>query len=649
MPLFKSKKRLEQELRNEVAEGRYFRALQYYLENGRFAEAAEIHALKGEPEKAGRLYERAGQLEKAANMYMKAGDSGMAALLYRDAGKFDRAAEAFAQDGRHDSAAELFEQTGMLVQAAEQWRAAGELARAARVLAEAGASEEAALLNAEQAERAGQAAAAAEHWEAAGNLPRALELYQKVGNVAASARLAEQLGNIELAAQLRNENGDFQAAGEHFEVLGMPRDAAFAFGRAGDVNKAVELLAQVQDWFTIARTYLSHQRTEEARKVLRRLRPESPDFEVGLATLAPLEESAGNAEDAYRAYEALVRRDVERNLVSSQTRTHIMRQVNILWGKGMFQQAISKLNQLNALGIMTDELAAKLEQAKQQIAAPAVGTGQLRAMSAMLLGPSSDRYEFKKQIAQGGNGIIYLAYDKTLDRELVIKMIRETALPTEIAIEWFLREAKTSAKLNHPNIVTIYDLGSIDGQPYIAMEFVNGETLVDYVERTVLPMPPDKLVEIYVPLCRALQYAHGKGFVHRDIKLENVMLTWEGEVKLMDFGLAQAMRTSDDQDMITGTPLYMPPEQIVGEDIDHRADVYSMGIMLFLLAAGQWPYDRGNVLHHHRFTPVPDPRDFNPALPAAFKEITDRCLAKRPEDRYDSVSQLGDALKACFG
>lgn len=648
MGLFKSKKKLEAELAAEVASGRYFRALQYYMENGRFAEAAGIQARKGEPEKAGRLYERAGDLGKAAEMFMLTGDFGMAALLFRDAGKHQEAALAFGKDGRHESAAELFESLGEPAAAAEHWRLAGDMSRAATNLAESGDTAEAAKIGANEAERNGNKAAAAALWVTAGDLPRALALFREADLPEQAAAIAETLGDVPLAAQLRMQHGDFATAGQHFEACGMTREAALAYGRAGDVARAVALLAQVEQWMIIARVYLSHERVDEARAVLRRLRPEHPDFEVGLRTLAQLEESAESVEDAYRVYEALIRYNVDTNSTGAQTRGYVMSQVNILWGRGMFTEAVAKLGQLNTFGLMTPELNEKLEHARSQLEAPPTGTNQMRAMSAMLMAPQSERYEFKMQIAQGGNGVIYLAHDRTLDRELVIKMIRETALPTEIAIEWFLREAKTSAKLNHPNIVTIYDLGSIDGQPYIAMEFVDGETLVDFVERTELPMPPAKLVNIYLPLCRALQYAHDKGYVHRDIKLENVMITHGGEVKLMDFGLAQAMRSNEEEGMVTGTPLYMPPEQILGADVDHRADVYAMGIMLFLLGAGQWPYDRGNVLNHHRFSPVPDPREHNPDLPAAFAVVIQKCLAKAREDRYDTVSELGEALRACF-
>jgi tRNA A-37 threonylcarbamoyl transferase component Bud32 len=500
-------------------------------------------------------------------------------------------------------------------------------------------------VHAEAAEQAGNWLEAARQWERAGELDRALGIYKKLNEFGELARLYEARGELAEAAALRMRASDFEEAGRLYQAADKPKEAAHAFWRSGDLARAVSLLEGLGDWLTMAKVFLSYEKHEEARKVLRQLTPSHAGYRPGLQLLASLEERERRPEDAYRVYEKLVRYAVETKTVDANTRTWIIAMARILFRKDKREEGLATYKKLHPLGLMTAEDAEYVTRLEAVQERKRHSTGQFRALSQVLGAPSNERYEFRTMIAQGGNGVIWLAHDNTLDREMVIKMIRQTALPSDIAIQWFLREAKTAAKLNHPNIVTIYDLGEMQGQPYIAMEYVAGETLVDLVERTELPMQPKSLVTICEPLCSALNYAHDKGFVHRDIKLENVMITSTGEVKLMDFGLAQAMHGPDDDDMVTGTPLYMAPEQIVGGEVDHRADIYALGVMVYLLAAGQWPFERGNILHHHRFTPVPDPREFNPDLPEAFSDVIMKCLAKNRDERYGKVTEVAEDLR----
>jgi serine/threonine-protein kinase len=262
--------------------------------------------------------------------------------------------------------------------------------------------------------------------------------------------------------------------------------------------------------------------------------------------------------------------------------------------------------------------------------------------------PRHERYLFESKLAQGGNGVIYRAVDKVLGRKLVIKMILESALPDDLTKRWFFREAQVASQLNHPNIVTIYDLSELDGQPYIAMEYVEGVDLSEHLDDK-LPMTPAAAAPLFKPLTAALQYAHDRKVVHRDIKLENVMLTPNGDIKLMDFGLAKAMQGGTKTVVVAGTPSYMSPEQIMNDAVDHRTDIYAIGVMLFKVLTGRFPFEGGSeVLIQHVTEPAPDILSVNAGLPKALSAVIAKALAKEKKDRYDRVEDLyNDFAKVC--
>ncbi len=223
-------------------------------------------------------------------------------------------------------------------------------------------------------------------------------------------------------------------------------------------------------------------------------------------------------------------------------------------------------------------------------------------------------------------------------------MIARSRVPDDVALRWFEREGQLAAKLNHPNIVTVYDMGTIDERPYIAMELLEGTTLLEEMHDRP-PMPMADLMAHFKQITAAVQYAHEQGIIHRDIKADNIMITAESRVKLMDFGLARALEAPSRTVLVAGTAEYMSPEQIVGEDVDERTDIYALGVLLFRLVAGRFPYQEGNVLQQHRESPIPDPRRFNPSVSAGFCAVIRRAMAKRKRDRYGTPAELYAAMK----
>jgi serine/threonine protein kinase len=208
------------------------------------------------------------------------------------------------------------------------------------------------------------------------------------------------------------------------------------------------------------------------------------------------------------------------------------------------------------------------------------------------------------------------------------------------ALKNFLREAKAAAKLNHAGIVTVYDAGEQDGRYYIAMEHVDGTTLKEIIRRRGV-VSPAGVLHVLVQVCEALQYAHEKKVVHRDIKTANTMWTRDKKAKIMDFGLAKVVEeVRNHTTVVSGTPYYMSPEQTLGKNIDHRTDIYSLGVCVFEMVTGTVPFKEGNIPYHHVHTPAPDVREVRPEIPEALAAIVARCLHKDPDHRFQCAGEI---------
>jgi len=255
------------------------------------------------------------------------------------------------------------------------------------------------------------------------------------------------------------------------------------------------------------------------------------------------------------------------------------------------------------------------------------------------------RYTLLEEIGRGGMGVIYKAKDNHLGRMVAYKMLPSDLRENELAGKNFLREAQAAAVLNHPNIVTIYDSGVEAGNWYITMELVEGMTIRKILDRDG-KLPVNVVILIAGQLCKALDYAHKNDIVHRDVKSSNVMWTEDKQVKVMDFGLAKAIQeVLNFQTIVGGTPNYMSPEQILGEELDHRTDIYSLGVSIFEMLCGELPFKKGDVGYHHIHTPPPEPKSINPEISEELNRIVMKCIEKKPDDRYQSTIEIFEDLK----
>jgi len=269
--------------------------------------------------------------------------------------------------------------------------------------------------------------------------------------------------------------------------------------------------------------------------------------------------------------------------------------------------------------------------------------------------PMLGRYQIEKELGKGAMGVVYLGRDPKINRVVAIKTM---ALSQEFegdelieVKERFFREAETAGRLNHQNIVTMYDAGEEHDLAYIAMEFLKGKDLIPFIKPDSL-LPLNKVMSIVARVADALSYAHENHVVHRDIKPGNIMYEPDSDqVKVTDFGIARITDSSKTKTgMVLGTPSYMSPEQLSGKKIDGRSDLFSLGVTLFQMSSGKLPFE-GDSMAQLMFKIAneahPDIRTLNPELPVCLAAIIDKVLTKDADQRYQTGAELASDLRQC--
>jgi serine/threonine-protein kinase len=260
------------------------------------------------------------------------------------------------------------------------------------------------------------------------------------------------------------------------------------------------------------------------------------------------------------------------------------------------------------------------------------------------------RYEILSVLGSGGMGVVYKARDLELDDVVALKMLKASALMDREQLERLKSEIKLARKITHPNVLRTFDFGEVGGMPYISMEYVRGMTL-RYLLRQAGRIPYSAALRIARQLSAGLAAAHEVGVLHRDIKPENLILEASGNAKLMDFGIARPIRRSEpgqtQPGMFVGTPHYSAPEQLAGDEVDHRADIFSSGVVLCEMFSGKLPFTGANTMEIYvaqmHAEPI-KPSEHWPEMPKALEAVILKCIQRRPEDRYQSVAELGAAL-----
>jgi hypothetical protein len=267
----------------------------------------------------------------------------------------------------------------------------------------------------------------------------------------------------------------------------------------------------------------------------------------------------------------------------------------------------------------------------------------------------AERYEIRRRLGQGGMGTVYQAHDRILDEDVAIKVLRVDTGTPERFLELFIREIKLARRVTHRNVCRIHEYGEDRGLPYISMAYVDGQDLARIV-RERGPLPTGEACGLVVQIAEGLQAIHDEGIVHRDLKTANVMVDGRGVARLMDFGIAKqggqtALPGGTQAGNIVGTPDYMSPEQIRGEKVGARSDIYALGVVLFELLTGRTPFHAATpvaTVMRHIKEPPPLRGEGAPPLPECLIPILERALAKSPDDRFASAGEMGEAVRAAL-
>jgi serine/threonine protein kinase len=254
------------------------------------------------------------------------------------------------------------------------------------------------------------------------------------------------------------------------------------------------------------------------------------------------------------------------------------------------------------------------------------------------------RYQVLKELGRGGMGIVFQAHDKQLNEAVAIKILSPLLSNDAEAVERLRREVSAARRITHINVIRIHDISETKGLQYVSMEFFNGRSLKDYIRsRGVLPQ--QEALDISLQIADGLEAAHRQGVIHRDLKSQNVLINASNQVKIIDFGLAHTthLQGMTATGLIMGTPEYMAPEQVAGRKVDERADIYSLGVILYELFTGRVPFTGDSAIavgfRQMKEQPAP-PRQWNPDLPEAIERVILKALEKEPLRRYSEVTEL---------
>ncbi len=514
----------------------------------------------------------------------------------------------------------------------------GDVIGAARALEREDQAKLAHLLRARMHEERGSPDAAADHYEQAGELTRAAQLRAELGHAAHAGALYEGAGDAASSAAQYRIAGMWREAGINYERARLYESAAECFREAGELERQVGALERGGDAREAVRIALAGGARRLAIGVLQRVPNSDANAAEALRQLIELTLEEGDAELAAGKLEELIRSQG----AAAAPLELCDRIAKRLEADDELERAIELLDDIRRRDADYPDVASRLEvlrkrrsQERQRGSQPAAGNATQAQSEA--------RYEILEEIGRGGMGVVYRARDRRLGRVIALKRLPENLRQHPRAVELFLREAQAAAQLNHPNIVTVYDAGEEDGY-YITMELLEGETLQS-VLRERGRLQPVSVAQAGIPVARGLAYAHARRIIHRDIKTANLFVTRTRQLKIMDFGLAKMLEeVRRATTVIGGTPFYMAPEQSVGENVDQRADLYSLGVTLYELLTGSPPFTQGDVPMHHRHTPPPDPRERVEGVPNALAELLLALLAKSPDDRPASAEEVASRL-----
>jgi len=576
----------------------------------------------------GEAYLKAGQKEKAADLFLKGENYQKAAEIYRDLENWEKAFEAYKKGKLFEEAAEMFEKMGRMQ---ESYRMRAEFFRQNSKLKEA----------AEYFAKGKEFQTAAELWVHLGEIKKAADCYKQAFLYAEAGGLYAQVGDHENAAFC-------------FEKGGSSEEAANHYGKLGNVDKQVQFLLEARKFLEAGKIYIQKGKPDKAIKILQGIGYGESGYRLAASLLGKIFFDKGMLGVALKKFQQGVRKE---RITNTNLRDYYYMGL-IQERQGALKEASTVYEQIlvthynyedvaDRLGKVQLELSQQNDRSPKstQIFQTPNPTPHDPGLSPGSPAKTQERFEILGEIGRGGMGVVYKARDRILNREVALKYLPANFSNNSLAVKNFQREAQSTARLNHPGIVIVYDVGFDIRGNYIAMEYLEGVSIKDHI-KSKGGMEIGQVLELLKQMTDALAYAHQNKIIHRDIKTSNMMWCKSGAVKLMDFGLAKFISEARNVNtQISGTPYYMSPEQTLGKNLDHRTDIYSLGVSMYEMATGEVPFIKGDIGYHHVNTPPPDPIGKIPLMPIHLRDIIWKCMEKEADKRYLSAEEMGKEIE----
>lgn len=603
--------------------------------------AAEASQAAGDFRRGAEVYLQLGLYNEAASCLEKGGDLVGASDLCQQGGKLERGAELLIRAGRFEMAADLYEQLQQPEKIPELLERAGKPKEAKLFSAKLAMHQQTSPSKAgDLYVEAGEFSEAAQCYEEDGNWERAGEAWRSAGQLKEGAQAFEKAERWLEAAEAYLESADHGKAGTCFEKGGRLDRALTEYEKGGafldagrlaapiDVDRAIEFYQEISP---------SSKECPQADQALaqlflkKNLLKEAGDKFLKIKNTVKFEKTNFDFFYDYASFLEATQKWKEAAQLFGRILTVDFHYRDVLHRKKELEERASRRGQV---GSVADTTATVSSPAAAQTFVP---------QPSVLVG---GRYELIRKIGGGGMGVVFQGEDRKLGRDVAVKFLPPAVDPERE--RRFLSEARIVAQLSHPNIVAVYDMGSINDYLYLVMEYVEGSDLKEWLNGQ-----GDGYLDVAMAVRQvgqitdALAYAHQQKVVHRDIKSQNVLVGGGGTLKVADFGLA---RVIDRKDLTAtqniGSPLYMAPELIQGNRFDHRVDLYALGAIFYELVTGNPPFTEGEVTYHHVHTPVKPPREIREDLPGDIDGAILRLLAKDPAERFASAEEFQTALRS---
>lgn len=670
--------------------GEYLQAADGYIFLKKFSMAAEMYEKGKRPKEAALQYEKSGNLPKAADLYAEANLMEKAAETYEThflkqrMGSTSLALSGQAQDrvGQKAQAQQSAYKSGQIYVQIKKYQKAMDIFSAGEFLAEA----------AEAAELGDELEKAAQLYLAAKVFDKASKIYEKMGNAkqyfrimakrhqeegsyaeaapafeqaeswADAAEMYENIGEKVRAAAMYMKSGDYNHAGEIFLALGDTEQAALAFENGGrfkeagtlyeklaQTGKAATMYASAMNYYQAAVLFEQQGKVDETISCLQKVDQHANDYYPASLLLGKMLIGKGLTEAARERFQRIIAQDS----LSSHNIEFYYQLALIYDDDKDFDKAQNLYEKILADNFAYRDVRERNTAVKQKqkeashashLVKEALRTDSATTMPATPSG-AANRYRIIQKVGHGGMGVVYKAEDTLLKRIVAYKVLPSAIHDNKDMLSAFMQEAQIAAGLNHPNIVTVYDTGTYGDEVFLTMEFIDGVSLKEYLDKKSVPL--SELVDMMQHICDGVAYAHSKEVIHRDIKPANIMLTRSQVVKITDFGLARILgETTGARTTVKGTPLYMGPEQILGDKVDLQSDIYSLGCTFYRMVAGRPPFVQGDVFYHHLHTPPTAPSTHNPKVIDLLDRLILKCLEKDKAKRYRTIADLLGDLDA---